>query len=302
MTAAVSRSRPFVYLEPSPVVTQQPFLRVFVTPAALCAFGFAVAMIAVLQYSVRAYIPGSLEAGGFTLNNFVALLKPLYARVFLDTVWICFLTAFFTLIVGYPLAYALVFTPNVAIKSFVLVTVVTPLFLGEVVRTYSWIIVLGNNGFINSTLLKLGLIDSPVQFMFTRFGVVTALVHVTLPVMVIMLAAALSHIDRDYQKAAESLGAGPIRTFITVTLPLSAPGIVAGVTTAFAWTFSAFATPQLIGGGRVNMVSNLVYQLGFASFNFPFAAALCVAGLALTFVTLWLFRWIARPLERMGPH
>jgi putative spermidine/putrescine transport system permease protein len=83
---------------------------------------------------------------------------------------------------------------------------------------------------------------------------------------------------------------------------LSAPGIVAGVTTAFAWTFSAFATPQLIGGGRVNMVSNLVYQLGFASFNFPFAAALCVAGLALTFITLWLFRWIARPLERMGPH
>jgi len=302
MTAAVSQSRPFVYLEPSPVVTQQPFLRVFVTPATLCAFGFAVAMIAVLQYSVRAYIPGSLEAGGFTLSNFVALLKPLYARVFLDTVWICFLTAFFTLIVGYPLAYALVFTPNVTIKSFVLVTVVTPLFLGEVVRTYSWIIVLGNNGFINSTLLKLGLIDSPVQFMFTKFGVVTALVHVTLPVMVIMLAAALSHIDRDYQKAAESLGAGPIRTFITVTLPLSAPGIVAGVTTAFAWTFSAFATPQLIGGGRVNMVSNLVYQLGFASFNFPFAAALCVAGLALTFVTLWLFRWIARPLERMGPH
>jgi putative spermidine/putrescine transport system permease protein len=302
MTAAVSQSRPFVYLEPSPVVTQQPFLRVFVTPATLCAFGFAVAMIAVLQYSVRAYIPGSLEAGGFTLSNFVALLKPLYARVFLDTVWICFLTAFFTLIVGYPLAYALVFTPNVTIKSFVLVTVVTPLFLGEVVRTYSWIIVLGNNGFINSTLLKLGLIDSPVQFMFTKFGVVTALVHVTLPVMVIMLAAALSHIDRDYQKAAESLGAGPIRTFITVTLPLSAPGIVAGVTTAFAWTFSAFATPQLIGGGRVNMVSNLVYQLGFASFNFPFAAALCVAGLALTFITLWLFRWIARPLERMGPH
>ena len=107
-----------------------------------------------------------------------------------------------------------------------------------------------------------------------------------MPVMVIMLAAALSHIDRDYEKAAESLGAGPVRTFLTVTLPLSMPGIVAGVTTAFAWTFSAFATPQLIGGGRVNMISNLVYQLGFASFNFPFAASLCVAGLALTIVVL----------------
>src|SRR5215470_6784962 len=230
MTAAVSRSRPFVYLEPSPVVTQQPFLRTFVTPATLCASAFAVAMIAVLQYSVRAYIPGSLEAGDFTLSNFVALLKPLYAKVFLDTVWICFLTAFFTLIVGYPLAYALVHARNAALKSAILVITVTPLFLGEVVRTYSWIVVLGNNGFVNAMLLKAGLIEAPVQLMFPRFGVVTALVHVTLPVMVIMLAAALSHIDRDYERAAASLGAGPIRVFLTVTLPLSMPGIVAGVT------------------------------------------------------------------------
>lgn len=259
-------------------------------------------MAAVLQYSIRAYIPGSLEPGGLTLANFTALLKPLYARVFLDTVWICFLTAFCTLIVGYPLAYALVHVVNPVAKSIILITVVTPLFLGEVVRTYSWIIVLGNNGFINSVLLKLGIIAQPIQFMFTTFGVVVALVHVTMPVMVIMLAAALSHIDRDYQKAAESLGAGPVMVFLTVTLPLSMPGIIAGVTTAFAWTFSAFATPQLIGGGRVNMVSNLVYQLGFASFNFPFAASLCVTGLALTLVVLSGLRLAARPLEKIGPH
>lgn len=285
-----------------PAVTKQPFLRIFVTPAALCAFVFVVAMAAVLQYSVRAYIPGSLEPGGLTLANFAALLKPLYARVFLDTVWICFLTAFCTLIIGYPLAYALVHVSNPIVKSFILITVVTPLFLGEVVRTYSWIIVLGNNGFINSVLLGLGIVDQPMQFMFTTFGVVIALVHVTMPVMVIMLAAALSHIDRDYQKAAESLGAGPVRAFLTVTLPLSMPGIIAGVTTSFAWTFSAFATPQLIGGGRVNMVSNLVYQLGFASFNFPFAASLCVAGLALTLAVLSILRLAARPLEQIGPH
>jgi len=121
-------------------------------------------------------------------------------------------------------------------------------------------------------------------------------------VMVIMLAAALAHVDRYCERAAASLGAGPIRTFLTVTLPLSMPGIVAGLTTAFAWTFSAFATPQLIGGGQVNMVSNLVYQLGFASFNFPFAASLSVAGLALTFAVLALLRAAARPLEQIGPH
>jgi putative spermidine/putrescine transport system permease protein len=280
----------------------RPFLRVFVSPAALCAFGLIAALAAVFQFSLRAYVPGSLEPGGLTLDNFTALLKPLYARVFAETVWICAITAFCTLLIGYPVALALVRTKNRFLKSAILIIIITPLFLGEVVRTYSWIVVLGNNGFINSLLLKLGLIDRPMQMMFTRAGVVAALVHVTLPIMVIMLAAALAHIDRDYERAAESLGAGPIRAFLTITLPLSAPGIIAGVTTAFAWTFSAFATPQLIGGGQVNMVSNLVYQLGFASFNFPFAASLSVTGLALTFAVLALLRIATRPLEAMGTH
>lgn len=281
---------------------RRPFLRAFVSPAALCAIAFVAAMAAVLQFSVRAYIPGSLDPGGFTLVNFAALLKPLYGRVFLDTVWICFITAVCTLVIGYPVAYALVRAKGAFLKSAMLIVVVTPLFLGEVVRTYSWIVVLGNNGFVNTVLLKLGMIERPLQLMFTSFGVVLALVHVTLPVMVIMLAAALSHIDPDYERAAESLGAGPIRAFLTVTLPLSTPGIVAGVTTAFAWTFSAFATPQLIGGGQVNMVSNLVYQLGFASFNFPFAASLSVVGLVLAFGMIALLRAGLRPLEAVGPH
>ena len=161
-------------------------------------------MATVLQFSVREFIPGSLTPGGLTLANFTALLKPLYARVFLDTVWICFLTAFCTLLVSYPLAYALVHVRHPLLKSAILITVITPLFLGEVVRTYSWIIVFGNNGFINSILLALSLIERPVQFMFTTFAVVVALVHVTIPIMVIMLATALAHIDRSYLKAAES--------------------------------------------------------------------------------------------------
>jgi putative spermidine/putrescine transport system permease protein len=111
------------------------------------------------------------------------------------------------------------------------------------------------------------------------------------------LLRGLSHIDRDHLRAAESLGAGPIRAFLTITLPLSMPGVIAGVTTAFAWTFSAFATPQLIGGGRINMISNLVYQLGFSSFNFPFAATLCVAGLGLTIAVLSILRLAARPFK-----
>lgn len=280
----------------------RPFLALFVSPALLAAGALVAAMAAILQFAFRAFVPGSMEPGGFTLANFVALLRPLYADVFLQTVSICLMTALATLIVAYPLAYAIVRSRSIPLKSFLLVTALTPMFLGEVVRTYSWIIVLGNSGFINSILLGLHIVDRPVQMMFTTFGVVVALVHVTLPVMVIMLAAALSHVDLDYEKAATSLGAGPVRTFLTVTLPLSMPGIVAGLTTAFAWTFSAFATPQMIGGGRVPMVSTLIYQLGFSSFNFPFAAALSITALALTVAVLALARAALKPLERLGAH
>jgi putative spermidine/putrescine transport system permease protein len=282
------------------VPQRRPFFGLFVTPAVLAAMVFAAAMLAVLQYSVREEIPGSLNVGGLTLDNFTAMLRPLYARVFLDTLWICTLTAIISLVLGYPLAYALVRTRNVALKSAILIITVTPLFLGEVVRTYSWIVVLGSNGFINSVLLNLKLIAQPLQLLFTMTGVIIALVHVTLPVMTVMLAAAIAHIDVDYEKAAKSLGAGPLRVFLTVTLPLSGPGIVAGLGTAFAWTFSAFATPQLVGGGKVNMISNLVYQLGFSNFNFPFAASLSIAGLALTFASLAALRIALRPLEKIG--
>ena len=281
-------------------MNKRPFLGWFVSPAGLVALGLVAAMAAVFQYSIRAYIPGSLEVGGFTMQNFTAMLRPLYARAFWNTLLLCLETAVFTLVLAYPLAYALVRTRSSALRSFILITAVTPLFLGEVVRTYSWMIVLGNNGFLNTLLLRLGLVERPMQMMFTMGGVIAALVHVTMPIMVIMLAAGLSHIDRNYEKAAESLGAGPIRVFLTITLPLSMPGIVAGFSTAFAWTFSAFATPQLIGGGQVNMVSNLVYQLGFASFNFPFAASLSIVGLALSLAVIALLKQATRPFERLA--
>ncbi|CAM4166138.1 ABC transporter permease [Bordetella muralis] len=272
------------------------------SPAVVVAFCICVALVTVFQYSLRAYVPGSLDVGGLTLANFTGLNKPIYLGAFWNTLLLSIETTFFSLLVAYPLAYAMVRVRNRALKSFILIVSVTPLFLGEIVRTYSWIIVLGNNGFINTVLRKLGVIEWPLELMFTHLGVLVALVHVTIPIVVLMLATAISHIDRDYEKAAQSLGAGPIRTFLTVTLPLSMPGILASVTTAFAWTFSAFATPQMIGGGRVPTVSTLVYQLGFSSMNFPLAASLSVSGLALTAVALWLLGRVTRRLKVIGGH
>jgi len=273
-----------------------------ISPASFIALCICVAMAAVLQYSLRTFIPGSLDVGGLTLTNFSGMGKQIYVDAFINTLRLSVETTVFSLLVAYPLAYALVRVRNRYIKSFILIVSITPLFLGEIVRTYSWIIVLGSTGFINSMLLKLGLIDTPLTLMFSHLGVLVALVHVTVPVVVLMLATAISHIDRDYEKAAESLGAGPVRTFLTITLPLSMPGILASITTSFAWTFSAFATPQMIGGGRVPTVSTLVYQLGFSSMNFPLAASLSVMGLGLTAIALMLLGRVTRRLKVIGGH
>lgn len=273
-----------------------------VSPAVLVAVCIAVSLLAVFQFSFRAFVPGSLDVGGLTLANFSGMGKSIYIDAFTNTLLLSVETTVFSLLAAYPLAYALVRVKDRALKSFILIVSITPLFLGEIVRTYSWIAVLGSNGFINGTLRKLGLIESPFELMFTHLGVLVALVHVTIPVVVLMLATAISHIDRDYEKAAQSLGAGPVRTFVTVTLPLSMPGILASITTSFAWTFSAFATPQMIGGGRVPTVSTLVYQLGFSSMNFPLAASLSVMGLLMTTAALFALGLLTKRLKVAGGH
>ncbi|TQE99322.1 MAG: ABC transporter permease [Spiribacter salinus] len=274
-------------------MNRNPFLLRLLSPGCVIALALAAALVAILQYSFRTYVPGSLEVGGFTLENFARLSNPSYAWVFVDTLWTGVLTAAVTLLLGYPLAYAMVRKGGSTTKAVMLVLAITPLFTGDIVRTYAWLTMLGNSGFVNSMLMGIGLIDQPLQLMYTKFGVLLALVQYSMPIMVIILAAAISHIDRNYEKAATSLGANPLRVFCGVTLPLSMPGIVSGCLTIFAWTLSAFATPQLIGGGNVMMVSNLVYQIGFSAFNFPFAAVLCLAALVLSLTLMLTMRRVS---------
>ncbi len=276
---------------------QRPFFLAFLLPALLAAGLFLAALALVLQYSVRSFIPGSLDPGAFTLENFARLWRPIYLWVLLDTFTISLLTTVFTLLLSYPVAYALVRARRDWVRTLLVVLALTPLFTGEIVRTYAWILVLGSDGFVNSLLEGLGLITAPLAMLYTRFGVVVALVQFSRPVMIVLLATAISHVDSDCERAAANLGAHPATVFWRVTLPLSMPGVVSGVVVIFAWTMSAFSTPQLIGGGKVLMISNLVYLQGLSSFNFPFAAALSLVALVLAVGSLALLQPAAKRLE-----
>ena len=203
------------------------------------------------------------------------MISPQYLGYVWDTVVLSLATTALTLVASYPVAYALARAPSRAVRSWLLVLTLAPFFTGAIVRTYAWILVLGNT-----------VVTWPVPLLFTERGVLIGLVHFSMPTMILLLAAAISHVDPALERAAASLGATPARVFRRVTLPLSMPGIVSGSLIVFAWTLSAFPTPELLGGGRVKMIANAVKDLALDSFNWPGAAAFAVVALGLTLVLM----------------
>jgi putative spermidine/putrescine transport system permease protein len=250
-------------------------VKLLLLPAVVVLGVFAAALVSLFRWSLLEFIPGSLQTGGVTLANFRGVLAPQYLGAIRDTVILSAVTTVLTLVCAYPVAYVLARTPSRRVRSALLVLTLAPFFTGAIVRTYTWVLVLGNT-----------VVDWPVPMLFTERGVLVGLVHFSMPTMILILAAALSHIDPVYERAAASLGAAPARVFWRVTLPLSMPGVVSGGLIVFAWTLSAFPTPELLGGGKVKMIANVVKDLGLDSFNWPAAAAFAMLALVLTLALL----------------
>ena len=249
--------------------------RALLAPALIVVAVFAAALSALLRYSVLEFVPGSLQSGGLTVANFTGIMSRQYLGAVWDTLVLSAVTTVLTLVASYPVAYALARTHSARVRSALLVLVLAPFFTGAIVRTYAWVLVLGNT-----------VVSWPVPMLFTPRGILVGLVHFSMPTMILLLAAAISHIDPVYERAAASLGASPARVFRRVTLPLSLPGIVSGSVIVFAWTLSAFATPELLGGGRVKMIANVVRDLALDSFNWPGGAAFALVALVITLALL----------------
>jgi putative spermidine/putrescine transport system permease protein len=223
----------------------------------------------------------------FTLAHYHRLFEDEYhLTVAWTTIRIALWTTVIALIIGYPLAYMTARVQSRGVRLFLIAAVMTPMLTGIVVRTYAWITLLSDNGVINASLQKLGLISAPLPLMYNELGIVIALVHIYVPFMVLSLTGVIGKIDTRLEQAAANLGAGPVRTFIEVTLPLSLPGIAAGSLLVFAMAVSAYVTPALMGGLRVMILPILTYQQVGSSFNPHFAAVLGVALLSISLVIM----------------
>ena len=198
---------------------------------------------------------------------------PYYVAILVRTLRVSAVCMMLCLVMGFPLAYALARTPS-RWKSALVMLVVLPLFVGNAVRAAGWMVMFGSRGLLNTLLGLVGLIDRPIQLMYTEAAVIVGITAVNLPFMVLTLESVIEGIDPAIEEAAASLGAPPFQVFRRVILPLAMPGVLAGTILVFILGMNAYATPILLGGPRFQMMGPLVYNQFAGLNNWPFGAAL----------------------------
>jgi len=222
----------------------------------------------------------------FTLKHYIRLYDtPLYVEVILLTFKLSIICTFFSLLLGYPVAYLLNHVSSNA-RNILTVLVVIPFWTSLLVRIYAWMVILGRFGVINSLLLKAGVITSPFDLLYNTFSVTVGMIHFLLPFMIFSIYSVMSGIDKNLTRAAYILGAGPIRAFIRIFLHLSLPGVGAGSLIVFILAIGFFVTPALLGGRKDLVISMLIENQVNVQLNWPFAAAI---GFVLLIFTLIIF-------------
>ena len=221
----------------------------------------------------------------FSLDNYIKFFAdPYYTGVLATTLRVAALCTLTCLVMALPLAYVLARTQS-RYKNVLIMLVVLPLFVGNAVRAAGWMVAFGSKGFLNVSLLQVGIISAPLQIMYTETAVIVGIIAVNLPYMVLTLQSVIEGINRNVEEAAFSLGAGPVMMFRRVLLPLALPGVLAGIILTFILGMNAYATPVLLGGPKFKMMGPLVYGQ-FQLNNWPFGASvafvLMTATLALT--------------------
>jgi putative spermidine/putrescine transport system permease protein len=259
----------------------------------LAAF-FVVFFIAplVLLFLVSLYTDTSMTHFGLT-QYAKFLLDPFSLKVLASTLWLGVEVTALCLLLGFPLAYVYLRVPP-WVQGVLMLIVLLPLLTSVVVRTFAWIVILGRQGIVNTALLELGLIDSPLRLLYTEGGVVVALAQVQMPLMVLPLVTALTRIDTNLADASAALGAGAWRTFWKVTLPLTLPGIIAGCLLTYAAALSAFITQSLVGGGQMLFMPMYLYQQASTLNNWPFAAAISFIFLVAVLAVITIFNMLGK--------
>ena len=246
-----------------------------VVPATVfVAIGLVGPLAILFRYSLNKFVPGQFMVDGLVIENYVKFFTdPYYLNVLARTVRVAVICTVACLIMGFPLAYVLARTQS-RFKNLLVIAVVLPLFVGNAVRAAGWMTAFGSKGALNAALMAMGVIDQPLEIMFTENAVLIGIVAVNLPFMVLSLQSVIEGIPRQVEEAAFSLGAAPGAMFRRVLWPLALPGVLAGTILTFILAMNAYATPVLLGGPKFQMMGPLVYGQFAQQNNWPFGGAI----------------------------
>lgn len=226
------------------------------------------------------------------LGNYVRLWETtVYVRVLCNTVLIASFVTGICAILAYPVAYTLA-TSNAALRGVLAFCVIAPFWTSVLVRTFGWMVILQRQGMVNSLLLQYGLISEPLSLIYNRFGTLVGMVHILLPFMIFPLHSVMKRINPSYMSAAATMGAGPVRAFLRIYLPLTKPGLLGGGTLVFIMSLGFFITPALLGGMKDAMVANLIEKQVSEFSDWGMAGTLSVALLLSVAVAFLVSRYI----------
>jgi spermidine/putrescine transport system permease protein len=259
------------------------------SPLVLWAIAFVVAPAAIMlvySFARRGTLGGVVLE--FTLENYAGVADPVYLRIVIRSIVYAAITTVLCLAAGYPVAY-LIGRADERWRNLLLMAVMIPFWTSFLIRTYAWVTILKSEGLLNSLLLQLELITEPFEMLYTPGAVVLGLVYTFLPFMILPIYSSIEKLDGALIEAALDLGAGPVRAFSRVIVPLTTPGIAAGVLLVFVPSLGIYAVNDILGGGRVDMIGNIIEnQFKGNARNWPFGAALGTTLLVSFAILYWL--------------
>ncbi|MGF1686829.1 spermidine/putrescine ABC transporter permease PotB [Photobacterium japonica] len=233
----------------------------------------------------------------FTLDNYIRLFDPLYAKVMWHSFYMALVATLLCLLIGYPFAYAIAKMPE-KWRPFMLFLVIVPFWTNSLIRTYGLKIMLGTRGILNNTLMYLDIIDKPLRIMYTEYAVMIGLVYILLPFMVLPLYSAIEKLDHNYIEAAKDLGANKFQTFVKVIFPLTMPGIIAGCLLVLLPALGMFYVSDLLGGAKNLLIGNVIKSQVLNARDWPFGAATSIALTMAMAVMLYAYYRAGKLLNR----
>lgn len=236
------------------------------------------------------WIDGTVITIRLVFDNFIYIFDdPLYAKTYVNSLKIASISTILALLIGYPIAYAIVRSGPVA-KQLLLFAIILPFWTSFLLRVYAWMGLLADQGTINNLMISLGIIETPIRMLYTEFAVYIGIVYTYLPFMILPLYANMEKLDGTLNEAAADLGSSPVNTFFKITLPLTMPGIIAGALLVFIPATGEYVIPDLLGGGNVQMIGRQLYNEFARNIDWPVASAVAIVLLLLLVLPMAIYQ------------